>query len=142
MSKSELHFFSYLLAYLSIASSVAQAYGPCDADEEKFCAAYTHQETTQACLHKKVEQLSPDCQTYVRSREAEWKKTVKSWEQVKKACTADLNKHCQQQLKDEDEKIKALQVCLMSEGQSLEPACKKELNRHIGEFQPGIKPVP
>lgn len=118
----------------------ANAYGPCDEDEAKLCDASTHAETIKACLHKNVDRLSPECQAFVKSKDAEWQKTLKSWSQVQKVCDSEAQKHCGDEVKRDQ--IKAVQVCLMAEAASLSPGCKKELNRHIREYQPTIKPLP
>jgi hypothetical protein len=121
--------------------SQALAYGPCDEDTEKLCANDTHQETVKACLHKKVDQLSPDCKKFVQSKESDWQKVLDSWATVKSACKSELAKNCKDYLDQDDEKMKGTQVCLMTEAKSLSAECKKELNRHIHDFQPGIKEV-
>jgi hypothetical protein len=127
---------SILLAEKSIA------YGPCDDDEAKFCAKDTHQETVRECLHKKVDQLSPECRDFVKTKESSWAKTQTSWESVKMSCQLDIKRHCKDLDQENLEKMKAVQVCLMSEGKSLQDACKKDLNRHIREHQPSLKEIP
>jgi hypothetical protein len=37
--------------------------------------------------------------------------------------------------------MKETQVCLMVARDELGEICKKEINRHIGEFQPNIQPL-
>lgn len=118
------------------------AYGPCDDDEAKFCAKDTHQETVRECLHKKIGQLSAECRDFVKSKESGWTKTQSSWESVKKSCRADIKKHCKDMDQETLDKMKAVQVCLMSEGKSLSTDCKKDLNRHIRDHQPNIKEIP
>ena len=118
----------------------AQAYGPCDEDEAKLCDSNTHAETVKACLHKNVERLTAECKAFVKSKEADWQKTINSWSLVKKSCASEVQKQCSEEAKMEQ--MKALQVCLMAEAESLSAACKKDLNRHIREFQPSIKPLP
>jgi hypothetical protein len=120
---------------------VAHAYGPCDADEEKLCASKTHEETVRACLHKKVAELSPGCKTFVQSQDAEWRKVLASWRRVKAACQKNLAQSCKDALQQTDEKMKTLQFCLMADSETLSVACKQDLNRHIRDFQPNIKPV-
>jgi hypothetical protein len=120
---------------------VAHAYGPCDADEEKLCASSTHEETVRACLHKKAAQLSPSCRAFVKSQEAEWQKVLESWRRVKAACQKDLAQSCKDELQQADEKMKTLQFCLMTGSETLSASCKQDLNRHIREHQPNIKPL-
>jgi hypothetical protein len=131
-----------LCALLLATAPRAIAYGPCDSDTEKYCATDTHQETVKACLHKKIEQLAPDCKVFVKSQEEEYLKAVKSFEQVKTACATEIAKKCEAIAKEEDAKAKALQVCLMSESKDLRAPCKQDLNRHIREFQLNIKELP
>jgi hypothetical protein len=122
-------------------AGVAHAYGPCDADEEKLCASSTHEETVRACLHKKAAQLSPSCRAFVKSQEAEWQKVLESWRRVKAACQKDLAQSCKDELQQADEKMKTLQFCLMTGSETLSASCKQDLNRHIREHQPNIKPL-
>lgn len=122
------------------AAGTTYAYGPCDEDEAKLCDTHSHAETVKACLHKNVDRLSADCKAFVKAKDAEWQKTVKSWDLVKTACASDTEKHCKEATKQEQ--MKALQVCLMAEAKALTSACKQDLNRHIREFQPSIKALP
>ncbi len=126
----------------TVLAEGAMAYGPCDDDEEKFCAKDTHQETVRECLHKKISQLSPECRDFVKTKESAWSKTQLSWEAVKKTCQTDIKKHCKDMDQENLGKMKAVQVCLMSEGKSLSEECKKDLNRHIRDHQPNIKEIP
>jgi hypothetical protein len=127
---------------LGLMSTGLLAYGPCDEDVQKLCTGEFHQETERTCLHKKVEQLSADCKAYVKSKEDSWKKTMTSWDKVKVACQKEIDKECADVKVKADEPVKALQVCLMMESEKLGSDCKKDMNRHIKEFQPNIREIP
>jgi hypothetical protein len=133
-----------ILIVISITTSAERsvAYGPCDEDEAKFCAKDTHQETVRECLHKRMDQLSPECRDFVKTKESGWSKTQTSWDSVKNACQIDIKKHCKEMDPETLSKMKAVQVCLMSEGKNLQASCKKDLNRHIRDHQPNIKEIP
>jgi hypothetical protein len=128
--------------YLSLMSTGLRAYGPCDEDVQKLCKSEFHQETERNCLHKKVEQLSAECQAFVKGKEGSWKKTMTSWDKVKVACQKEIDKECAELKGKADESIKGLQVCLMMVSENLGSECKTEMNRHIKEFQPGIREIP
>jgi|GEM_PF-3036649 len=128
--------------YLSFGASILWAYGPCDEDVQKLCTGEFHQETARTCLHKKVEQLSPECKSFVKSKEESFKKTTASWDKVKSACTSEIDKDCADVKAKADELIKAMQVCLMTVSEKLSADCKKDMNRHIKEFQPNIREIP
>jgi len=125
-----------------LSSSSLLAYGPCDEDVQKLCKDEFHQETERTCLHKKVEQLSADCKAFVKGKEDSWKKTMTSWDKVKSACQKEIEKDCAEVKAKADEPIKALQVCLMMVSENLGSECKKDVNRHIKEFQPNIREIP
>lgn len=127
---------------LSVFAHPVLGYGPCDDDEGKFCSKDIHQETVRECLHKRIGQLTAECRDFVKSKESSWAKTQTSWAVVKKTCQSDIQKHCKDMDQDTMEKMKAVQVCLMSEGKNLTDSCKKDLNRHIREHQPNIKELP
>ena len=78
----------------------------------------------------------------IPTKESSWAKTQTSWESVKKSCQLDIKKHCKDLDQENLEKMKAVQVCLMSEGKNLQDGCKKDLNRHIRDHQPNIKEIP
>lgn len=118
------------------------AYGPCDEDVQKLCNGEFHGETERTCLHKKVEQLSPDCKAFVKSKEDSWKKTMTSWDKVKVTCQKEIDKECADVKAKAEESVKALQVCLMMVSEKLSSDCKKDMNRHIKEFQPNIREIP
>ena len=125
-----------------LMASQAFAYGPCDDDEAKFCDSKTHQQTVKECLHKRLDELSQECRDFVKSKEESWSKVRSSWDQVRSTCEADIKKHCKDLDKEVHEMMKAVQVCLMSEGKNLAVSCKKDLNRHIREHQPNIRELP
>jgi hypothetical protein len=127
---------------LALLSARVFAYGPCDEDVQKLCKGEFHQETERTCLHKKVEQLSAECKAFVKGKEDSWKKTMTSWDKVKVACQKEIDKECAEVKAKADEAIKALQVCLMMVSENLGTECKKDMNRHIKEFQPGIREIP
>ena len=130
--------FSWTLSGLA---TTGFAYGPCDEDVQKLCTGAFHRETEQTCLHKQIDKLSPDCKMFVKTREDEWKKTMTSWDKVKAACSKEIDKECAEVKSQADEPVKALQVCLMMESEKLSAPCKKEINRHIKEFQPNIRAI-
>jgi hypothetical protein len=127
---------------LGLMSTSLLAYGPCDEDVQKLCTGEFHQETERTCLHKKVEQLSAECRAFVKSKEDSWKNTMTSWDKVKVACQKEINKECADVKAKADDPVKALQVCLMMESEKLSSDCKKDMNRHIKEFQPNIREIP
>ncbi|HET9235801.1 MAG TPA: hypothetical protein VFO10_01040 [Oligoflexus sp.] len=132
---------------LGLISTGLHAYGPCDEDVQKLCTGEFHQETERTCLHKKVEQLSAECKAFVKSKEDSWKKIMTSWDKVKVACQKEIDKECADvKVKagepKADEPVKALQVCLMMVSENLGGDCKKDMNRHIKEFQPNIREIP
>ncbi len=136
--------FSRLLivALLSFfGHSQGYAYGPCDQDVQKLCTGAFHQETERTCLHKKIEELSAECKSYVKSKEVEWKRSMDSWDAVKIACSKDIDQECAEVKAKAEEAIKALQVCLMTVSEKLSAPCKKDVNRHIKEFQPNIREI-
>jgi hypothetical protein len=65
-----------------------------------------------------------------------------SWDKVKVACQKELDKECADVKVKADEPVKALQVCLMMVSEKLGSDCKKDMNRHIKEFQPNIREIP
>jgi hypothetical protein len=127
---------------LGLSSGSLLAYGPFDEDVQKLCKGEFHQETERTCLHKKVEQLSPECKAFVKGKEDSWKKSMTSWDKVKVACQKEIDKECAEVKTKADEPIKALQVCLMMVSENLGSECKKDMNRHIKEFQPNIRELP
>lgn len=127
---------------LAILSARVLAYGPCDEDVQKLCKGEFHQETERTCLHKKIDQLSAECKAFVKGKEDSWKKTMTSWDKVKVACQKEIDKECAEVKAKADEAIKALQVCLMMVSENLGTECKKDMNRHIKEYQPGIREIP
>lgn len=128
--------------WASLTSGTLLAYGPCDDDEAKYCDQNTHQETVKACLHKRIDELTPGCRDFVKSQEDSWSKVKSSWNQVKIACESSIKNLCSRLDQDTMDKMKAVQVCLMSDAKSLDKACKKDLNRHIHDHQPNIKELP
>jgi hypothetical protein len=132
----------FIMLALGLSSGSLLAYGPCDDDVQKLCKGEFHQETERTCLHKKIEQLSPECKNFVKSKEDSWKKMLASWDKVKGACQKEIEKECADVKTKADEPIKALQVCLMMTGETLGSDCKKDINRHIKEFQPNIREIP
>ena len=114
------------------------AYGPCDEDVQKLCKSETHVETERTCLHKKIGQLSPDCKSFVQSKESDWKKMVASWELVKDSCRLDIVQFCNEVKIKPEEPIKEMQVCLMMTSEKISAACKQDMNRHIKEYLPNI----
>lgn len=127
---------------LGLAATRVLAYGPCDEDVQKLCNGAWHQETERTCLHKKIEQLSPECKAFVKSKEDGWKQTMASWDKAKTACQKEINQECSEVKAKAEEPIKALQVCLMTVSEKLSANCKKEMNRHIKEYQPNIREIP
>lgn len=132
----------FLIISLISLAGTAFAYGPCDEDVQKLCNGEFHQETERTCLHKKVDQLSPDCKAFVKSKEDSFKKTMTSWDKVKVACQKDIEQICADVKARADDPVKALQVCLMMDSEKLSADCKKDINRHIKEFQPNIREIP
>lgn len=124
------------------ASTLSYAYGPCDIDEAKLCDGNLHQQTVKECLHKNLDQLSPECRDFVKTKEKSWSKIRVSWQEVRSSCEAEIKKNCRDLEPDAQEMMKAIQVCLMSTAQSLTSECKRNLNRHIREHQPNIKEIP
>lgn len=114
------------------------AYGPCDEDAQKLCKSETHLETERTCLHKKVNDLSTACKSFVQSKEGEWKKMISSWELVQNSCHLDIERFCQEVKIKPEEPIKEMQVCLMMTSEKIAATCKSEMNRHIKEHQPNI----
>ncbi len=127
---------------LGLVSTGLLGYGPCDEDVQKLCKVDFHQETERTCLHKKVEQLSAECKAFVKGKEDSWKKSMTSWDKVKVACQKEIDKDCAEIKAKSDDPVKALQVCLMMASENLGGDCKKDMNRHINEFQPGIREIP
>ncbi len=119
-------------------------YGPCDADREKLCESQTHKETEQNCLHRHKAKTSPQCQEFLKTQEPQWQKLTQSWSKVLDTCKKELGTHCKEISGAVDKKfenMKEAQVCLMVARDELGETCKKEINRHIGEFQPHIQPL-
>ncbi len=132
----------FITMALGLVSPGLLAYGPCDEDVQKLCKGEFHQETERTCLHKKVEVLSAECKAFVKGKEDSWKKSMTSWDKVKVACQKEIDKDCAEIKAKSDDAVKALQVCLMMASENLGGDCKKDMNRHIKEFQPGIREVP
>lgn len=139
--KSSFNRFLILVLACVFGHSEGYAYGPCDQDVQKLCIGAFHQETERTCLHKKIEELSAECKVYVKSKDEDWKKSMASWDKVKVACSKEIDQHCADVKAKTEEPIKALQVCLMTESEKLSAPCKKDVNRHIKEFQPNIREI-
>ncbi|MGE0172509.1 MAG: hypothetical protein AB7T49_06990 [Oligoflexales bacterium] len=128
--------FSILTSvYLLNIGSYAIAYGPCDEDEEKFCASENHGETVKTCLHTNIDKLSKDCKAFVLTKHDEWKKSVSDLDSVKEKCKEEGEKFCG----EEGSTQKPYVVCLMTHGDHLSKDCKTSLNQHITNFLPTIK---
>ncbi len=134
---------TFLITFsLSLLSPALLAYGPCDDDVQKLCKEEFHQETERTCLHKQIDQLSPECKAFVKSKDEDWKNIMTSWDKVKVACQKEIDKECAEINAKAEKPVKALQVCLMMESEKLGGDCKKEMNRHIKDHQPGIREIP
>ncbi|MFY7928118.1 MAG: hypothetical protein ACOVS5_04535 [Oligoflexus sp.] len=120
----------------------AAAYGPCDADKEKLCESKDfHGETEKNCLHFNIEQVSnPQCKEFLKINEAEWKKSIESFATVQQECAEELKSTCPE-VKADERRLKAKQTCLMSNREKLGESCKREINRHIREFQSHLREI-
>lgn len=128
---------------IAFSSSIGFAYGPCDADATKLCESDDfHGETEKNCLHYSKDQVQDTaCKEFLNREEGNWKKTLESFQAVKAQCKSEMEKSCPE-VAGVERRLKAQQTCLMSTAEKLGTECKKELNRHIREFQSNLREIP
>ena len=131
------------LSFAAAFASASFAFGHCDADAQRLCTSEEfHAETEKSCLFLNVDQIQdPLCKDFLKRGEADWKKSVESFRQVRVQCKAEFEKLCPD-LAGAERKLKAQQTCLMAEGEKLGVTCKKELNRHIHDHQSNLREIP